>query len=689
MWAAGLATLAPGYPHGDSGETAGVALHLGIAHPPGYPLPTLLSHLAVRWVGVGGVAWRVSLLALAAAALAAALLARALRAWRPGLPAAVAFGAALAGGLALEVWNQMTLPKGCVYTVTVGLIAALAWALAAPGLPRGRRGATVGLGVGLAGGGHYMILAPLLPFLGAEFLRLLGPASGERDAAHPPAPVRAIGLALAACALGASLYLYLPLRTPTAHPAFRWAEPVTWKRFGWLALRRQYLNIEKQERGNSGSLLLRRFGDRLVGGWGWPGPVALAGALALAVISRSWWLAAFAAGGALEIIAAALYPKLEADALWVADPFFSAGWFAWGAVLSGGIALAAAGARWRGRAAGVLAAVLVVTALTAGFGRVSKRWNYCASDQMANLAATLPRDALLFTEGDANIAPLLYGLFVDGARPDVRMVIPIFLYFSWGLHQLGWTYPDLALKAGTPWGNIWQETKDLMEAQPARPWCYTQVTSAGWPFGAWALPEGVWYRIRPGGPARPPDPAVDRGMLRWRLRDTLSERMDRDPFGRVVREEYRQGYFLRATRWHLAGDRARALALFDRARRLGSPEAALNAGLVRWEMGDAAGATADWREARVLAPDRPEPYANLALSALRSLPPRPDEAIRLCDEALARDGRFAKAHELAASAWFTRGDLPRALDHLREAIRLRPGDPGLRQALAAMLRRRP
>ena len=65
VWFLGLLTLAPGYPHGDSGETAGVALFLGIAHPPGYPLPSLLGNLFARWLPVGSVPWRVSLMSLA------------------------------------------------------------------------------------------------------------------------------------------------------------------------------------------------------------------------------------------------------------------------------------------------------------------------------------------------------------------------------------------------------------------------------------------------------------------------------------------------------------------------------------------------------------------------------------------------------------------------------------------------
>lgn len=43
-----LATVAPGIPGGDAGEVVAESCHLGTAHPPGYPLFTLLNHVATR-----------------------------------------------------------------------------------------------------------------------------------------------------------------------------------------------------------------------------------------------------------------------------------------------------------------------------------------------------------------------------------------------------------------------------------------------------------------------------------------------------------------------------------------------------------------------------------------------------------------------------------------------------------------
>ncbi|MDX2226895.1 MAG: DUF2723 domain-containing protein, partial [Verrucomicrobiae bacterium] len=53
-------TLAPGVVLRDSGELVTAAYHLGVPHPPGYPLHTILGKV-FTWFPIGNVAWRVNL----------------------------------------------------------------------------------------------------------------------------------------------------------------------------------------------------------------------------------------------------------------------------------------------------------------------------------------------------------------------------------------------------------------------------------------------------------------------------------------------------------------------------------------------------------------------------------------------------------------------------------------------------
>ena len=71
------ATIAPSIAGGDSGELVAEACHLGTAHPPGYPLFTLLIHALTRLPGVpASPAVRANLFCAACGAGAAALVAR-------------------------------------------------------------------------------------------------------------------------------------------------------------------------------------------------------------------------------------------------------------------------------------------------------------------------------------------------------------------------------------------------------------------------------------------------------------------------------------------------------------------------------------------------------------------------------------------------------------------------------------
>ena len=75
-----LRTLAPSIVGGDTGELITVACKLGVAHPPGYPLFTMLAKL-FTFIPFGTIAWRVNLLSAACDTGAAVILLLAVRRW--------------------------------------------------------------------------------------------------------------------------------------------------------------------------------------------------------------------------------------------------------------------------------------------------------------------------------------------------------------------------------------------------------------------------------------------------------------------------------------------------------------------------------------------------------------------------------------------------------------------------------
>ena len=197
-------TLSPGLLPADSGEFQLVAQVLGIAHPPGYPLYTLLAW-AFTLIPVGDVTWRVNLTSAFFAALALVFLCRAAeKAWGSTL-GGLAAALALAG--VPTFWAQATTAN--IRSLTALLTAAMLWSLTSyepsrPALSLGLFAFVFGLGVG-----HHGSLALLaLPF--AAYLLLVDPSLRRRWRPWLAASGGFIASLL--------ILLYLPVRSAMSPP---------------------------------------------------------------------------------------------------------------------------------------------------------------------------------------------------------------------------------------------------------------------------------------------------------------------------------------------------------------------------------------------------------------------------------------------------------------------------------------
>lgn len=205
------ATVAPTVLPADSGEFQIVTAVLGIAHPPGYALYTMLGALATL-VPVGDVAYRLNLLSVLFGALTLAGIAALVQVVAtPGRPRGWAWAGALAA-MALAVsptyWSQATTAN--IRSLTA-LFTALCLLLAARWAQRPTVGrlAALGLATGLAIG-HHTSLGLMVAPLGAYLL-----ACDPRLLLSPRRWLPALGAFLASF----MVLLYLPLRS-AMRPAF-------------------------------------------------------------------------------------------------------------------------------------------------------------------------------------------------------------------------------------------------------------------------------------------------------------------------------------------------------------------------------------------------------------------------------------------------------------------------------------
>ncbi len=202
-------TLSPGLQPADGGEFQLVAARFDLAHPPGYPLYSILGGLFVRLPLGPNPAWRLNLFSALTAAATLALVGLVAR--RIGRGRLAGLVAPLVLGSATTFWATAT--AASIRPLTVFFTALMLYALTAPRFScqilRFRlcvsRPTLFGLALGLGLAHHASLL-----FLGAVclvYLFLVDPALVRQ-------PRRWL-VPLAAFGLTQLIWLYLPLRNPT------------------------------------------------------------------------------------------------------------------------------------------------------------------------------------------------------------------------------------------------------------------------------------------------------------------------------------------------------------------------------------------------------------------------------------------------------------------------------------------
>lgn len=414
VWALGLLaiylfTLRPSISWNDAPELVDVAYTLGIAHPPGIPTYALLGKL-LTLVPAGSVALRINLLSALCAVSAVVLLAlisASLHArWggrhRTGLLAGMAFGTLLA--LAPTYWSYATQAE--VYaplTLVVALLTYLALRWKDTGDERYVLGAAFLFG--LAGGIHGTVIffAPALAFF------LLTGLPRHR------LPGTLFRVALFGV-LGASVYLYLPVRAAT-EPAINWGHPDTWSRFWAQISDRKDVQFHPGGSSEPWWPFIKVFARNLnheitaVGG-----SFGLLGLLLVLRRSPRWALFTllFCLGNALFFIR-----------IWtIPDAFLPTFWFVmlWGA----GAAAWLFDRRFRARGAVAVATTFALligagTQLARGVTNVGVHLHDGARSSAAANLLPLTQDAIVFTT--TNWFPLRYLQDVEGMRPDVTVLL--------------------------------------------------------------------------------------------------------------------------------------------------------------------------------------------------------------------------------------------------------------------------
>lgn len=415
-----LFTLSPTVAGGDSGELIAAAYGLGMVHPPGYPLYTLLGWLFTL-LPVSTVAWRVNLLSAACDACAAALLARAAILWTGRV--SCGFFAAAAFAFSEIVWPYAVIAE--VFALNNLFAAGLVLLSVRATLDRAGnlwRLPLAAFWAGLGLSNHHT-----LAFLAAPCLVYL--LWLERARALTP---RGLATCAVAFAIGLLPYAYLPVAAART-PEVLWGDPTTLSGFFTHLLRREYgtFRLATSETGEAGQLVerlllfARRFGASSFG----LGPVLVA-ASALALgrgSSRRWLTASWLAALVFYLVTFSVLSNVRLDDalhLTVQERFWQQALVVGAVLMAAGLAsllerLPARASAWAGGGA----AFLLCAALLIANGRsLDHRERVFLRDYGAAILAELPRDALLLITSDEAIGSVRHAQLVLGQRTDVRVI---------------------------------------------------------------------------------------------------------------------------------------------------------------------------------------------------------------------------------------------------------------------------
>ncbi len=381
---------------------------LGVEHPPGYPLFTLVGHL-FTYLPFGSIAYRVHLASALFGALSAGAVWMCARSLITGrLPAYVA---AVALGVSPVFWSQSIIAE--VYTLNTFFLLVLVYlGLRAEQSPKVLPWMALVFGLSLSN--HY----PLMLLAAPAFAVLLWPLRAEL--------VRRIGLLLVLVVVGLLPYVWLVQRSWKALPISFYGELETLTEIWFFISRSGYAQVDQSITAGlldktryltflAGQLIVQfAMLGTLLAALGFAVQWRVLGRRVAAFLTVIFFMTSFVLALILgfdydafrkHIFHVYPLPAYAIAALWVGLGF---AWLVERYALGRTRALAAA-------------AVLGGVMLAVGAHHNLRSGHDWAARYAHTVLKMLPQNAMVFGQGDADLLPMAYFHMVEGARPDLTL----------------------------------------------------------------------------------------------------------------------------------------------------------------------------------------------------------------------------------------------------------------------------
>jgi tetratricopeptide (TPR) repeat protein len=596
-----ISSVAPAYNSDDSPETTLAFYSMGIQHPPGYPLNTLLGKI-FTFLPAGSLMMRANLMAVffnLFAGLFIFFIVREMAASKnTGAGADIAGLAAVVLYIfSVSAWLQSTSAKGSIYALNAFMTAACLWSLFR--LKSGARFFYLFCFLyGLSLGNHWtsmLVIAPGIIFYLFSQRRELN--------------IKKIVMGAAFAFLGAGIYLYIFLRS-TTFPMYAWGDTKTLNDLLWLISRAQYASAEQKHTISDTVHLFSYYAKNFtlkeypffLSLLFMPGAVMLFKRRRNEAASLMFSLVCLV----FSVVSVATPPK---NTEWLIKPYLvSANIFA--AIFAAMFLyfifqkLKTRYRDWFFCGAAVLLLGVVLHKNNPHYDRY-----YIGYDYSKNITLTAGKNAIVFTEGDMNIGAILYETLVK--KEKYAALIPVVMQYEWYRRQVTANYPGMFTLPANE-SDMKTYIKNIIAVNSDKNIYYSNVYTERWLEGLTYYPEGMLYRIKDTQGTRP---VSDLYLRLYSYRGLLENKTGYDEFTqRLVLENYSGAFNAFADTLRKANQMDGAIRFFKYGLIFNSNNsgAIINMGLAYYYSGNMEGAARAWQQAIDLVPAEPLPYINMA-----------------------------------------------------------------------------
>jgi len=491
-------TAPPSVYHGDSGETITASYTLGIQHPPGYPLFSLIGRLAVM-LPLGDASYRIyllsSLLSIACFITIFFLSRRAQQAIGlkdQGDLINALFAASFCTGAI--IWEQSVTAKGGIYMLNALFSASIfLLALKSPSA-RGTADKYLLLAsflYGLSFGNHHMTQAVMFPAYAAVFLAVKG-----RDILRPKNILYCGAFFLA----GFSIYLYLPIRALSG-AVINWGDPSSLENFLQVFSRYQYIRAEGA-RSLSGAFSQAAYYISSVASENYFTLAFVIAGLAAALKQNKKAALFISSAFLLFLLVTSLYLNLKTERLYIMQTYIVP------VFITTAVLASFSASFFTGKAPRLLLVLLLSCLLTASAATAWKKNDksryYYSRDYINNMLMLADANSIIFTTGDGIVFPSWYSRYVKRLRPDVTVIGSPVLPMKWVRDQITQQNPGVMVpritekKIGTEsTGYIINAIIRMNLAKYPVYFSYNKPEENALNGGLALMPKGILFRVVP------------------------------------------------------------------------------------------------------------------------------------------------------------------------------------------------